>query len=176
MAGHNKWSKIKHKKAGTDAQKSKIFGKVAKLLTVESKRCAGNRDDPGLRSAIEKAKSVNMPSQNIERAIERGVGQDAGSLQSILYEMYGPGGCAILIHTLTDSKNRTAAEIRHIVTKHGYTIGGKGSAAWIFAKQGAETVPTTTISLSEEDAEKMEKLLEELNEQEDTQEIQTNST
>lgn len=176
MSGHNKWSKIKHKKAGADAQKSKIFGKIAKLLTTESKRSGENRDDPGLKSAIEQAKAANMPSQNIDRAVEKGAGADMESLETVTYEMYGPGGCAVLIHALTDNKNRTAAEIRHIVTKNGYSIGAPGSASWIFSKQGATVTPTETVTLSEEDAEKLRTLIAELQEQEDTQEIVTNET
>ena len=174
MAGHNKWSKIKHKKAGTDAQKSKVFSKLAKLLTVESKKCGGDRSSPSLKSAIEQAKAANMPAQNIDRAIARGSESDAESLEAITYEMYGPGGCAILINTLTDSKNRTAAEIRHIVTKNGYTVGTPGSAAWVFEKQGEQLVPNTTVPLSEEDTAKLNALVAALEEQEDTQEILTN--
>ena len=174
MAGHNKWSKIKHKKAGTDAQKSKVFGRLAKLLTVESRGCGGDRSSPALKSAIEQAKAANMPSQNIDRAIARGVGGDADSLEAITYEMYGPGGCAILINTLTDNKNRTAAEIRHIVTKSGYAVGAPGSAAWVFGKQGDQVVPNTTVVLSEEDVGKFDALVAELDEQEDTQDILTN--
>ena len=176
MAGHNKWSKIKHKKAGTDAQKSKIFGKMAKLLTVESKKNKGNRNSPALKSAIEQAKAVNMPSQNIDRAIERGVGTNAEALEAITYEMYGPGGCAILIHTITDNKNRTAAEIRHIITKNGYSMGTQGSASWIFKKGKNILIPTTTVVLSEQDEKKLDTLLAALNEQEDAQEIITNKT
>ncbi|MCY4577113.1 MAG: YebC/PmpR family DNA-binding transcriptional regulator [Candidatus Kaiserbacteria bacterium] len=174
MAGHNKWSKIKHKKAGTDAQKSKVFGRLAKVLTVESKNCGGDRGSPALKSAIEQAKAANMPAQNINRAIERGVGGNAESLETITYEMYGPGGCALLINALTDNKNRTAAEIRHIITKNGYTVGTPGSAAWIFTKQEGRIVPSTTVSLSEADAKKLDALVAELDEQEDTQEILTN--
>lgn len=170
MAGHNKWSKIKHKKAGTDAQKSKVFGKMAKLLVVESKKCDGDRNNPGLKSAIEQAKAVNMPSQNIDRAIERGTNTNEEALKAMTYEMYGPGGCAILIHTLTNNKNRTAAEVRHIITKNGYTIRPSGSTSWIFTRQGA----TTTVTLSKEDTKKLETLVSDLNEQEDTQEIMTN--
>ena len=176
MAGHNKWSKIKHKKASTDAQKSKTFGKLTKLLITEAKNCAGDRESPALKSAIERAKAANMPSQNIDRAIERGVGADTEALQAITYEMYGPGGCAVLISALTDNKNRTAAEVRHIVTKNGYTVGTPGSAAWIFTKQAGTTTPNTTIDLSKEETEKLEQLLQELNEQEDIQEIVTNRT
>ena len=174
MAGHNKWSKIKHKKAGTDAQKSKVFGRLVKLLTVESRQCGGDRSSPALKSAIEQAKAANMPSQNIDRAIVRGVGGGAESLEAITYEMYGPGGCAILINTLTDNKNRTAAEIRHIITKNGYAVGAPGSAAWVFVKQEGRVVPSTTVTLSEEDGVKLDALVVELDEQEDTQEILTN--
>ena len=174
MAGHNKWSKIKHKKAGTDAQKSKVFGKIAKLLTVESKRCNGDQNDPGLKTAIEQAKTINMPSQNINKAIARGTDTNTETPEQITYEMYGPGGCAILIHTCTDSKNRTAAEIRHIITKNGYSMGTQGSASWIFAKQGDIPTPTTTVTLSEKDTKKLETLITELEEQEDIQEITTN--
>ena len=174
MAGHNKWSKIKHRKAGTDAQKSKVFGRLVKLLTVESKRCGGDRSSPALKSAIEQAKAANMPAQNIDRAIARGVGGGGESLEAITYEMYGPGGCAVLINTLTDNKNRTAAEIRHIITKNGYTVGTPGSAAWVFMKQGGDVVPSTTVLLSDEDVKKLDVLVAELCKQEDTQEILTN--
>ena len=176
MAGHNKWSKIKHKKASTDAQKSKVFSRLAKLVTAESKKCGGDRSAPALKSAIDQAKAENMPAQNIDRAIERGVGANAETLEAITYEMYGPGGCAVLMHTLTDNKNRTAAEVRHIITRNGYTVGAPGSAAWIFSKQGDETVPNTTVDLSDDDEKKLETLIEELNEQEDVQEIITNKT
>ena len=175
MAGHNKWSKIKHKKAGTDAQKSKAFSKLAKLLTVESKNCAGDRNSPALKSAIEQAKAANMPAQNIDRAIHRGADATAETAETITYEMYGPGGCAILINTRTDNRNRTAAEIRHIVTKNGYAVGAQGSAAWVFTTQGDTTTPNTTIALSESDAEKLETLLTELYTQEDVEEIVTNN-
>ena len=175
MAGHNKWSKIKHKKAGTDAQKSKVFGKLAKLLTTESKKCNGDRNNPALKAAIEQAKAANMPSQNIEKAITRGTDTNAETIEAITYEMYGPGGCAILINTLTDNKNRTAAEVRHIITKNGYSISTPGSAAWMFKKERDITTPNTTITLSEDDTKKLTTLLKELEELEDTQEILTNS-
>ena len=174
MAGHNKWSKIKHKKAGTDAQKSRTFSRLAKLLTAESKKHNGDRNAPAVKAAIEQAKAANMPSQNIDRAIKRGVENDAESAEAITYEMYGPGGCAILINTLTDNKNRTAAEIRHIATKNGYAVSAPGSATWVFTKQGDSTVPNTTVSLSEADTKKLNTLVADLQEQEDTQEVITN--
>ncbi len=174
MAGHNKWSKIKHKKASTDAQKSKIFGKIAKTLTAESKKCGGNKDDLRLKSAIEQAKSVNMPSQNIERAIERGMSADVVSLESVIYEAYGPGGCALLVETLTDNRNRTAAEIRHILSKHNTSIGEPGSALWIFTRKNNTTTPNTTMEISEDDMKKLESMVSDLLDQDDVQEVHTN--
>ena len=174
MSGHNKWSKIKHKKASTDAQKSKIFGKMAQLLTAESKKNNGDRNSPGLKSAIEQAKSVNMPSQNIDRAIERGADADAASFESVTYEAYGPGGCALLIETLTDNRNRTAAEIRHILSLHNTAISAPGSAAWIFARENNTVSPNTTVQVSEEDKEKIKSLVSDLTNQNDTQEVYTN--
>ena len=174
MSGHNKWSKIKHKKAGVDAQKSKLFGKIAKLIAIESKRCDGNRNDPGLKAAVDQARAANLPSQNIDRAVERGANTDTESLETITYELYGPGGCAILINTLTDNKNRTAAEIRHIVTKNGCVLSSKGSASWIFNKQDDCITPTTMVTLPEEDQKKLETLVTDLCNQEDVQEVVTN--
>ena len=174
MSGHNKWSKIKHKKSTTDAQKSKIFGKMAQLLATESKKCGGDRTNHVLRSAIEKAKSVNMPTQNIERAIERGASDDAASLEAAVYEAYGPGGCALLIETITDNRNRTAAEVRHILSKHGTTLGAQGSASWMFTKSNNTVTPNNTIPLSEGDTQKLESLVSDLMDQDDVQEIYTN--
>lgn len=173
MSGHNKWSKIKHKKATTDAQKSKLFGKAAKVITVESKRCGGDKDDPGLKTAIENAKSVNMPSQNIERAIQRGTDTNAAVIESITYEAYGPGGCAILIDTLTDNRNRTAQEIRHILAEHNTTISAPGSASWAFTRKNGEVTANQTIPLSEEDTKKLETLVSDLLDQDDTKEVNT---
>lgn len=174
MSGHNKWSKIKHKKASTDAQKSKVFGKMSQLIANESKKCAGDRNSPGLKSAIEQAKAVNMPAQNIDKAVEKGTGADASSLEAITYELYGPGGCGILIDVLTDNRNRTAAEIKHLVSKNGYTLSTPGSASWMFAKSNVETVPQTTIEISEEDNARLETLVTEIMDNENVQEIHTN--
>ena len=175
MAGHNKWSKIKHKKAVTDAQKSKIFGKLARLISVESKKANGDVNAPGLRAAIEKAKKENMPNDNIERAIKKGTGGDADQMFPVLYEAYGPGGCAIIIEGLTDNKNRTSAEIKHILSKNGLSLAAQGSATWAFEKNGEEWVPKTMSPISDEDKEKLEKLIEALEENDDVQEVYTNA-
>src|SRR3990167_269238 len=122
MSGHNKWSKIKNKKAVTDAHKAKIFTKLLRFITVESKKSKGDVNSPGLRTAIDKAKAENVPSDNIERAIKKGTGGEAGEMEQITYEAYGPGGCAIIIETLTDNRNKAAQEIKHILTKNGYEL------------------------------------------------------
>lgn len=176
MSGHNKWSKIKHKKEATDGKKSKIFSKYAKLITVASKQAGGDVTDPSLRAVIDKAKSESMPKDNIERAIARGADKDAASLESITYEFYGPGGLAFMLETLTDNRNRTAQEIKHLLSKRGFSLGEPGSAAWAFTKNGTQWIPNSTMELSEKDEEAYDALIEELEEQDDVQDVFSNKT
>lgn len=176
MSGHNKWSKIKHKKAATDAQKSKVFGKMARLIAAESKKAGGDTSAPGLRAAIEKAKQENMPNDNIERAVKKGVGADGEEMESVLYEAYGPGGCAILIEGLTDNRNRTSAEIKHLLSKAGASLSEKGAAQWAFTKTADGWEPHTTIPLSDEDGEKLERIVEAVEESDDVQGVYTNAS
>ena len=175
MSGHNKWSKIKHKKAATDAQKSKVFSKLVKLIQVEAKASGGNLDSPNLKSAIEKAKKANMPSDNIDRAVKKGAGGDSANMEQVVYEAYGPGGVAIIIDGLTDNRNKTAQEVRHILTRNGLSIAESGSASWAFTKTGAEYVANTMTEVSEEDGEKLSRIIEELDECDDVQEVYTNA-
>ena len=175
MSGHNKWSKIKHKKAATDAAKSKIFGKMARLITVESKKAGGDVTSPGLAAAIARAKTVSMPKDNIDRAVAKGSSADAVALDSVVYETYGPSGVAVIIDALTDNRNRTAAEVKHILSKNGYELATPGSASWAFTSTHEGYEPNTTVELSEEDEEKLGSLLEQLDEQDDVQEIYTNA-
>ena len=176
MSGHNKWSKIKHKKASTDAAKSKIFAKISKLITSESKKVMGNTSSPGLKSAIEKAKSVNMPNDNIERAVKKGLGNDAGTMESITYETYGPGGAAIVIETLTDNKNRTAGEIKHILSKNNLELASIGSALWAFEKDhSGALVAKNKIEIGDKEMEDLEILIEALEENDDVQNVYTNT-
>jgi YebC/PmpR family DNA-binding regulatory protein len=174
MSGHNKWSKIKHKKAATDAAKSKVFGKIVKLIASESKICGGDVNAPGLRAAIEKAKAVNMPSDNIDRAVKKGQSADQTAMEVVQYEAYGPGGCGIIITGLTDNKNRTAQEIKHTLSKNSVELAAPGSASWMFENSQGEFTPTTTISLEGTDMEKLEKLVEAIEENDDVQEVFTN--
>jgi len=174
MSGHNKWSKVKRKKEVTDAKKSKIFSKFAKLITMESKKAKGDINSPSLKNAMEQAKSANMPLQNVERAVKKGVSDEAGNMEAVVYETYGFGGCGIIIECLTDSKNRTAAEIRHLLSKNGLALAGIGSVSWSFEKKENEWLPKNTIPLSEEDKEKNENLIDELEDNDDVQGIFTN--
>ena len=176
MSGHNKWSKIKHKKAATDAQKSKIFSKHAHLITVESKNAGGNMDSPGLKAAIERAKKDSMPAANIERAVKKGAGGDAGGMEALTYEAYGPGGTALMIDTITDNRNRTAAEIKHLLSTLGLSIAEPGAASWAFQKnQEMEWEAQTKIPISDEDGEKLGTLIDNIEEHDDVQGVYTNA-
>jgi YebC/PmpR family DNA-binding regulatory protein len=173
MSGHNKWSKIKHKKAATDAQKSAVFGKLARFISVESKKANGDTSSPGLRAAIDKARASNMPKDNIERAVAKGTSADAGSLEEVTYETYGPGGVAIIIEGLTDNKNRTAAEMKHLLSKNGLELATPGSALWAFESTAEGYEPKTMTQVSDDDADMLTKIIEILDKQEDVQEIYT---
>ncbi|MDO8604128.1 MAG: YebC/PmpR family DNA-binding transcriptional regulator [bacterium] len=175
MSGHNKWSQIKNKKAVTDGKRSKIFGKFSKLIALESKKAAGNLASAGLRAVIERAKKENMQNELIERAVKKGAGGDAGDMISVLYEAYGPGGCAMLIEGLTDNNNRTVAEIKHLLSKRGLALAGQGAALWAFSKSADRYEPQTTVPLSDEDGEALSSLLEELDDNDDIQEVYTNA-
>lgn len=177
MSGHNKWAQIKHKKAITDAKKSKIFSKLVRFISVEAK-LSGGKESPGLRAAIEKAKKVNMSGDVIERAVKK-ASEPSAHMDAITYETYGPGGVGIIIETLTDSKNRTAQDIKHILSKNGFSLGGMGSVVWAFVKEktpeGMIWKPSSIISLSDIDLELLDKLVEELEENDDVQDVYTNA-
>jgi YebC/PmpR family DNA-binding regulatory protein len=175
MSGHNKFSKIKHLKAKNDAQKSKNFGKIVRLLTVESKKAHGNMTSPGLLAAVEKAHKENMPNDTVDRAIKKGATDNSAEMELIMYETYGPGGIALLIEALTDNRNKAAQEIKHILSKNGYELASPGSASWAFAKNGNTWAATTTMPLEDADIELLTKLVEELEENEEVQEVFTNA-
>lgn len=148
MSGHNKWSSIKHKKAKVDAQRGRIFTRLIKEITVAARMGGGDEEsNPRLRAAVAAAKAANMPSANIERAIKRGTGELPGvTYEEATYEGYGPGGAALLIETLTDNKNRTVADLRHILSKHNGNLGESGSVAWIFEKKGVIVIQGEGLS------------------------------
>ena len=148
MSGHSKWSQIKHKKAITDARRSKIFSKLAAMISIAVRK--GGKDpesNPSLRLAIEKAKEFNMPKENIERAIQRGSGELAGTkLEEITYEAYGPGGIGILIKTITDNKNRTAGEIKKILNENDGKLAESGSVSFQFEEKSFLTIAKNDFS------------------------------
>ena len=148
MAGHSKWANIKHKKAAQDAKKGKVFTKIIKELTIVSRDGGSDPDsNPRLRQAISLAKSANMPNDTIERAIKKGAGElDGINYEEILYEGYGPGGIAIIMNALTDNRNRTVAEIRHLMNKHGGNLGEAGSVSWMFRHEGQIIIDATSIN------------------------------
>ncbi|TAN41260.1 MAG: YebC/PmpR family DNA-binding transcriptional regulator [Nitrospirae bacterium] len=147
MSGHSKWSQIKHKKAATDAKRGKIFTKIVKEIAVASRTSGGDPDgNPRLRTALDKAKEVNMPAENIKRAIMKGTGELPGmAYEESVYEGYGPGGVALLIEVLSDNKNRTVSEIRHTLSKNGGSLGESGCVSWMFEKKGYILVEKSAV-------------------------------
>ncbi|MBI1883611.1 MAG: YebC/PmpR family DNA-binding transcriptional regulator [Chlamydiae bacterium] len=143
MSGHSKWATIKHKKAATDAKRGQVFSKVVKEITVAARTGGADpNSNPRLRTVLAKAKEVNMPADNIDRAIKKGTGELPGvSYEEQIYEGYGPAGVAVIVEALTDNKNRTAAEIRSLFSKNGGNLGGAGSVAWMFHKKGLISIP-----------------------------------
>jgi YebC/PmpR family DNA-binding regulatory protein len=149
VSGHSKWSSIKHKKGAADAKRGKLFSKLSRAIIVAAKE--GGPDPAGnlaLQNAIEKAKSFSMPKENIDRAIAKGAGADSdtSTFETVVYEGYGPGGVAFLVEALTDNRNRTGSEVRHIFSKAGGSLGEPGSVAWQFEKKGLVVVDAERYS------------------------------
>ena len=191
MAGHSKWKQIKERKGKTDAKRSQVFSKHAKLITNEARAAKGNRDAPTLRAAIERARKENMPSENIERAIKKATEGGGAALEQVLYEGYGPGGVAMLVEVLTDSRNRASNELKFIFSEHSGNLASPGAAAWAFEKRNSTTPAsghpssteegmsgwraTTTVALEDANLEKLDKLVGALEANEEVQEVITNA-
>lgn len=152
MAGHSKWANIKHKKEKEDARRGKLFTKLSRQITVAARE--GGPDPAAnarLRLAIEKARAVNMPMENIERAIKRGTGElEGANYEELIYEGYGPGGVAIMLEIMTDNRNRTASEVRHLFSRYGGNLGETGCVAWMFERRGLITIDRSSVQ--DEDA------------------------
>jgi YebC/PmpR family DNA-binding regulatory protein len=149
MSGHSKWASIKHKKAIVDSRRGKAFTKLARAIVVAAKEGGGDVEgNPSLALAVQKAKDASMPKDNIERAIAKGTGadKDAESFEAVVYEGYGPGGVAMLVETLTDNRNRTGSDVRHLFTKHGGNLGEPGSVSYLFDKKGLVVVDAQRYS------------------------------
>ncbi|TYP48699.1 YebC/PmpR family DNA-binding transcriptional regulator [Thermosediminibacter litoriperuensis] len=178
MSGHSKWANIKHKKAKMDAQKGKLYTKLSKMIIVAVRE---GGPDPNanskLRDIIEKAREANMPNDNIMRAIKRGSGElGSGNLEEVLYEGYGPGGAAVLLEVMTDNRNRTAGELRHIFDKYGGNLGEAGCVAWMFEKKGLIIIEKSSgIDVDGVMMLAIEAGAEDVEEQEDSIEITTST-
>jgi YebC/PmpR family DNA-binding regulatory protein len=142
MAGHSKWASIKHRKKAVDAKRGQLFTKLSRAITVAARDGGDPESNSSLALAVQKARDASMPKDNIERAIAKGSGADseADAYENVLYEGYGPGGVAIMVEVLTDNRNRTGSEVRHLFTKHGGSLGEPGSVAWTFEKKGEVVV------------------------------------
>lgn len=174
MAGHSKWAKLKHSKGKTDGQRAKLFSKLVRFITVEIKKSKGDRNAPSVRQAIEKAKAANMPADNIERALSKGSSEGV-ELEAVAYEAYGPGGVALIIEGYTDNRNRTAQEIKFILSKHGSALAAPGAAMWAFTKSDEGLAANSTTDITDEDGEKLSALVDELEDQDDVNEVYTNA-
>lgn len=151
MSGHSKWATIKRKKGKEDAKRGKLFGKLSRAIMVAARNGSNPDMNPALANAIEKAKSYSMPAENIERAIKKGAGElGAEKYEELTYEGFGPAGVAVMVDIMTDNRNRTAADIRHIFTKYGGNLGSSGSVAWMFDRKGTITI-SKSHPISEEE-------------------------
>ena len=152
MSGHSKWANIKHKKGKADAQKGKMFTKLGRELVVASRACGGDVNNFRLKIAIENAKAANVPNENIQRAILKGSGGlDGAAYEELRYEGYGPGGVAVMIDILTDNRNRSAGEVRHIFSKYGGNMGETGCVGWMFEEKGQLRIQREGFKLSDDD-------------------------
>lgn len=174
MSGHSHWATTRRQKEVKDAKRGAVFTKLARAITVAAKSGASSDDNPTLRLAVDKARAASMPNDNIKRAIDKGAG-GAGqeSLEEVIYEGYGPGGVALLIKCVTDNRNRTVAEIRNIFSRQNGNMGEAGSAAYVFGADPEN--PQFTIPMDEELSEKLTRLVDALEEQDDVQEVFTNA-
>lgn len=180
MAGHNKWSKIKRKKEKKDKERSKVFSKLVDQIQTESKRCGGDLNDPGLQQVIAEAKEANMPKDNITDAIERAVTAAEGS-KEITYEAYGPGGAQLVIESETNNRNKSAAEIRHILSEHNIDLAKPGAVVWAFEESRDDDgyrqwTPQNKMDLDEDNKEKLQRILDALDENEEVRKVFTNIT
>jgi YebC/PmpR family DNA-binding regulatory protein len=152
VSGHSKWSSIKHKKGAADAKRGKLFSKLSRAIIVAAKEGGGDpAGNLALANAIEKARSYSMPKENIERAVARGSGADADAqaFETVVYEGYGPSGVAVIVEALTDNRNRTASDVRHVFTKNDGNLGGSGAVAWLFERRGIVVVDAAGVDEDE---------------------------
>jgi YebC/PmpR family DNA-binding regulatory protein len=174
MSGHSKWHNIKRKKESEDAKRGLIFTKVGRLITVAARQGGGDPDaNPALRLAVEKAKQARMPKENIQKAIQKGVGAGSGeNFEEVVYEGFGPGGIGFMVYALTDNRNRAVAEVKNIFSRHGGSLGHPGSTSYMFNPDTKE--PIYSIQVPEEQLEKIVSIEEMLEDLDDVQEVYSN--
>lgn len=176
MSGHNKWSQLKRQKSATDAAKSRVFARFARLITLESKKAGGSTGSPALAAAIARAKAANMPKENIERAVAKGISKDSGELEQVIYEAYGPGGVAMLIEALSDNKNRTTQDLKHLLSLQGVEVANPGAASWAFTKHGGVFIPNEPLfDVADDDESRLQSILDALDGYDDVQQVFTNA-
>jgi len=178
MSGSNRWSKIKRDKKKKDKKRSKKFSKLVKKIEREAKRCDGDHDDPGLKQAIDEAKEADMPKDNIEDAIERATTESDGTIE-ITYEAYGPDGCQLVIEAETDNRNKSAAEIRHVLDENGYDLAEPNAVVWAFEKNHDDDgyriwSPTSTMRLSDDSKKELKNIINELENNPEVRTVFTN--
>lgn len=174
MSGHSRWSQIRHKKGMTDQKRGQLFSKLSKLISIAARKDPNPESNIELKNAVEKAKSFNMPSENIERAIKRVGEKEAAQLDILCIEAMGPDGSAFIIEAISDNRNRTISELKSILKKHGLKMVQPGSLMWLFDKSGSEFFPKALVEPSEGLKEKAKNFLEEIDSYNDVKEIYTN--
>ena len=170
MSGHSKWSTIKRKKGAADTKRGQIFTRIARDITIAAREGGGDPEaNFALRLAVDKARAANMPKDNIERAIQRGLGNtgEGAHLEDISYEVYGPGGAALIVQVLTDNRNRAASEVRRVITRAGANLASAGSVAWMFEKRGIFTVPVKDKSAEEIELELIDAGVDDIQQEEE---------
>ncbi len=176
MSGHSKWANIKTRKEAVDKKRGQVFSKIAKIIEIAARKGGNPQMNPSLRLVIEKARSVNMPNDNIERAIKKGTGESKErQLEEVIYEAYGPSGTPLIIEIITDNKNRTLAEIKHILNTYGGKLAETGSVRYLFDRVEGEWKPKYSIDVTDENLkQQLEKLFEALDDNDDVNEIYSN--
>lgn len=177
MSGHSKWAQIKHQKAASDKKRGKLFSVLSKRISIAARHGKDPETNPGLKLIIDKAKAANMPSDTVERAIKRGAGElpGQGPIEEIIYEAYGPGGAQLVIVASSDNRNRSTANIRHLLSKHNGSLSGNGSVMWNFERTGeGQFTAKNKQSLSDDLQESVSQLLAAMEEDEDVEDIYTN--
>lgn len=172
MAGHSKWKQIKHQKGAADAKRSRLFSRLANMIAIAARKDPNPQFNPTLRSAIERAKAVNLPQANIDRAITRA--KESKDLEELVLEIYGPEGSGLLVQAVTDNRNRTTNEIRALLKDYDAKLGTPGSLQWAFEQEGEGYAPKFPQSISESAREKIEHLIDALEERDDIKEIYSN--